>query len=41
MILNKITKETFSCRTDAIRKLGDKEFKRKSNNNELDYVQVI
>jgi len=40
MLVDKITKQTFSSRTDAIRQLGEKEFKRKSNNNELDYVQV-
>lgn len=40
MLVDKITRETFSCRSEAIRKLGEKEFKRKSNNNELDYVQV-
>jgi len=39
MLVDNVTKQTYSCSHDAIRVLGKKEFNRKVRNNEIDYVQ--
>jgi metal-responsive CopG/Arc/MetJ family transcriptional regulator len=39
MLVDKTTKQTYSSRSEAIRKLGDKEFKNKSRRNEFNYIQ--
>lgn len=39
MLVDKVTKQTFSCRTEAIRLLGQKEFNKRARRNDLDYIQ--
>lgn len=39
MLVDRITKQTYSSNIAAIRVLGKKEFNNKVKRNELDYVQ--
>ena len=39
MLVDKVTKETYSSGCDAIRKLGKKEFNNKVKRNEIEYIQ--
>lgn len=39
MLVDNVTKQTYSCRNEAIRKLGKKEFLNKVKNNNLNYIQ--
>lgn len=39
MLVDRITKQTYSCNCDAVRKLGRKEFNNKVKRNEIDYIQ--
>lgn len=39
MLVDRETKQTYSCRQDAIRNLGEKTFKMKVKNNNIDYIQ--
>lgn len=39
MLVDRTTNQTYSCRCDAVRKLGEKEFARKTKNNEIHYIQ--
>lgn len=39
MLVDRKTKQTYSCGSEAMRILGKKEFANKVKRNELDYVQ--
>lgn len=41
MLVDRITKQTYSCNCDAVRKLGRKEFNNKVKRNEMDYIQCV
>lgn len=39
MLVDRITKQTYSSNVAAIREMGKKEFSNKVKRNEIDYVQ--
>lgn len=39
MLVDRITRHTYSSGCDAIRQLGKKEFNNKVKRNEIDYIQ--
>lgn len=39
MLVDRITKETYSSNSSAIRAIGKKEFNNKVKRNEIEYVQ--
>ena len=39
MLVDRITKQTYSSNIDAVRQLGKNEFNNKVKRNEIDYVQ--
>ena len=39
MLIDRITKQTYSSGVDAIRQMGKKEFNNKVKRNEIDYVK--
>lgn len=39
MLVDRITKQTYSSGIEAIRQIGKKEFNNKVKRNELDYIQ--
>ena len=39
MLVDKVTKQTYSSCTAAIREMGKKEFNNKVKRNEIDYIQ--
>ena len=41
MLVDRVTKQTYSSGCEAIRQLGKKEFNNKVKRNELDYVKCV
>lgn len=41
MLVDRITKQTYSCNSEAVRQLGRKEFNNKVKRNEIDYIQCV
>lgn len=39
MLVDRITKQTYSSNVSAIRELGKKEFTKKVKRNEIEYIQ--
>lgn len=39
MLVDRITKQTYSSGIEAIRQMGKKEFNNKTKRNEIDYIQ--
>ena len=39
MLVDRITKQTYSSNVAAIREMGKKEFSNKVKRNEIDYIQ--
>lgn len=39
MLVDRVTKQTYSSGTAAIRELGKKEFNNKVKRNDIDYIQ--
>lgn len=39
MLVDRITNQTYSCNSSAIRAIGKKEFNSKVKRNEIEYVQ--
>lgn len=41
MLVDRVTKQTYSSGCEAIRVLGKKEFNNKVKRNEIDYVKCV
>ena len=41
MLVDRITKQTYSSNIDAVRQLGKKEFNNKVKRNEIEYIQCV
>ena len=39
MLVDRVTKQTYSSNVAAIREMGKKEFDKKVKRNEIDYIQ--